>query len=97
MSDKTTIFGAVPWADIIDALEALAEAGIERDQAIDMIASMLDQAIPFDTLVPGPAGAALEAIDGPVLRAGLRAAWAFVSDEDKRSARRARRAERRAA
>jgi len=93
----TTIFGAIPWADVIDTLEALAEAGIERDEAIDMVAAMLDQAIPFDTLVPGPAGAALEAIDGPVLRAGLRTAWTFVCDPDRRAARKARREARRAA
>jgi hypothetical protein len=81
----------VPWDDVLATLDALADAGWEKDAALDLVAGLLDKALPLDTLVPGPAGAALEAIDGPVLRAALGLLWTLATSKKGREARKAKR------
>ena len=90
-SKKTTILNSIPWDEVLETLDALAEAGWDKDTALDMVANLLDEALPLDDLVPGPAGDALEAIDGPVLRATLGLLWALATKKKGREARKARR------
>ena len=94
---KTTWTKQIPWDEVLATLDALADAGWEKDAALDLVSKLIDDALPMDTLVPGPAGAALEAIDGPVLRATLGLLWSLAEVKKGREARKARRAARKAA
>lgn len=62
----------VDIAAVGELAEALLEAGHSRDDIVHDVAGIVDQLLPFSVLVPGPAGLALEAIDGPVLLAIVR-------------------------
>ena len=84
---KRAILDLVPWDDVLETLDALAEAGWDKDAAIDLVAGLLDKALPLDTLIPGPAGVALEAIDGPILRAALGLLWSLATHKKSREAR----------
>ena len=86
---KIDILKFVPWDDVLETLDALAEAGWEKDAALDLVANLLDKALPLDALIPGPAGIALEAIDGPVLRAVLGLLWSLATKQKGRQARKA--------
>ena len=86
---KFDILKLVPWDEVLETLDALAEAGWEKDAALDLVASLLDKALPLDALVPGPAGIALEAIDGPVLRAVLGLLWSLATKQKGRKTRKA--------
>ena len=88
---KNAILQAIPWNEVLSTLDALAEAGWDKDAAVDLVAGLLDEALPLDTWVPGPAGQALEAIDGPVLRATLGLLWSLATKETGRKARMAKR------
>lgn len=65
----------VPWRRILPHLRELFDAGWNKQEAIDHVADLLDAILVFPVLVPGPAGAALEAVDGTIIKAGLRLAW----------------------
>ena len=91
MNAKLAILKNIPWDEVLETLDALAEAGWEKDAALDLVADLLDQALPLDTWIDGPAGAALEAIDGPVLRATLGLLWALATKKRGRQARKAKR------
>ena len=93
---KSTILKSIPWDEVLATLDALAEAGWDKDAAVELIAELLDEALPLDELVPGPGGEALEAIDGPVLRATLGLLWSLAEKKKARGARKARRAARKA-
>ena len=81
----------IPWEEVLETLDALAADGWDKDAALDLVVKLLDDALPLDTWVPGPAGEALEAIDGPVLRATLSLLWALASKKSGRKARKAMR------
>ena len=89
MNPKLAILKNLPWDEILETLDTLAEAGWDKDAAIELVAQLLDDALPLDTWVPGPAGAALEAIDGPVLRAVLGLLWSLATSKKGRTARKA--------
>lgn len=85
------------WAEAQDLAEDLAEAGADKPRAALAVAAFLDAIVPLDALVPGPAGLALEAVDGAAFqRVILALVGAFERDPEKRAERKARRAERRA-
>ena len=84
---KTTWTKQIPWDEVLATLDALADAGWEKVAALDLVSKLIDDALPMDTLVPGPAGAALEAIDGPVLRATLGLLWSLAEAKKGREAR----------
>ena len=86
------ILDLVPWAHVQELLDGLASDGWDRDEALDYVAQMLDEALPLDALIPGPVGLALETIDGPVLRAALGLAWQLATNKQARHARRDKRA-----
>ena len=94
---KPTWIRNLPWDDVLMTLEALVDAGWEKEAAIELLADLLDQALPLDRLVQGPTGAALEAMDGPVIRAALSMLWTMAERKDLREARKLRRAARKAA
>jgi hypothetical protein len=84
---KLAILEHIPWDAVLETLDALTEAGWEKDAALDLVANLLDKALPLDALIPGPAGVALEAIDGPVLRATLGLLWNLAANKKSRQAR----------
>lgn len=90
---------AIPWDEVVDTLDELSDAGWEREAALDLVSGLLDQSLPFDTIIPGPVGVAVEAIDRPVFRAAISLAWSLAerrgNREERRAARKARRAQRR--
>ena len=53
---KTTWTKQIPWDEVLATLDALADAGWEKDAALDLVSKLIDDALPMDTLVPGPAG-----------------------------------------
>lgn len=88
----------LPWATIVETVEALIEAGGSREESIDEIVAILDASLDFEAAVPGPVGTALESVDGVALRALVGLAWdtsASLSRE-RRAERKLRRLERRA-
>jgi hypothetical protein len=89
MKPSLTILKNIPWNEVLETLDALAEAGWDKDAAIELVAQLLDDALPLDTWVPGPAGEALEAIDGPVLRSVLGLLWSLATNKQGRKARKA--------
>jgi len=88
--NKKKILDSIPWDSVLEFLDTLAEAGWEKDAALDLASGLLDKALPLDTLVAGAAGDALEAIDGPVLRAALGLLWNLAQNQVGREARKAR-------
>lgn len=66
----------LPRQELVAFFELCLRQGVDRDEAIDAAAELLDASLrPADAL-PGPVGEALEALDGPLLRAALRLVWA---------------------
>jgi len=89
MNPKLTILKNIPWDEVLETLDALAEAGWDKDAAIALVAQLLDDALPLDAWVPGAAGEALEAIDGPILRAVLGLLWKLATNKKARKVRKA--------
>lgn len=65
----------IPWRRVIPYLRDLFEQKWSKEDAIEHVSELLDTLLVMPALVPGPAGVALEAVDGPVIRAGLEMAW----------------------
>ena len=99
--------------DLIETLEdhadGLLDLGISPNQTAEMIGSLADDLLDFESLLGGPWGAALEAIDDKVITKGIAIGQAIVSKimapearaerkanrQDRREARKARREARR--
>lgn len=96
IKDQEKILKVIPWDEVLDLADELMDGGMDKDEALDEIASILDTIIPADALVPGPGGALLEIVDGTIIRAALGVVVAFATDPVRRAARKARRAERKA-
>ena len=90
-----SILRSLPLGDVLELVDELVEDGADREEAIDAVVEFLDRLLDLGALVPGPAGVALETVDGPLIRAALGLVIAFASDADKRAERRSKRAERR--
>ncbi len=69
----------IPWGLARRFLEQAAAEGFDADDAIESATLILDAAMPLDVAVPGPLGVALEAVDGPLIRAGLTLMWAGIA------------------
>lgn len=91
---------AIPWTQVTELMEALAEQGVSEDEIVPAVVAVLDAALPLQILVPGPVGAVLERFDGPALRVAVRFAWSLArggaSAEERQSRRQNRRARRQA-
>lgn len=57
----------IPTEELMVLVGSLLNAGEDRREIGRLVGTFLDDAIAFDELVPGAAGEALEAVDGPVL------------------------------
>lgn len=53
----------------VDTISKLADAGFDRDEIRDALPELIDELVMFNVLIPGPAGAILEAVDGPAIKA----------------------------
>ena len=83
-----------PWGKMLDMADDLISGGMSKKTAAKEIAEVLDETVDFMALIPGPAGVALETIDGPVLQAVVQLVLTFAADKETRDARRAKRMER---
>lgn len=82
--------------EIDDLVEEATDAGVDPDQ----LAEVLDGLIDFRLALPGPAGVVLEVVDGPAIKAALKAIGRAVrklTSPEARAAAKERRAKRRAA
>jgi len=90
--------------DLIETLEdhadSLLDLGITPNTTAEMIGALADDLLDFETLLGGPWGAALEAIDGKAVTKGIAIGQAIVAKlmaPEARAERKANRQERRAA
>jgi hypothetical protein len=64
--------GIAPYLEIVgqvvEVVEEADEHGLSSDEVLDVVAQMIDAAIPFRVLVPGELGDALEAGDEEAIR-----------------------------
>lgn len=55
-------------------------------QVIDDIVALVDAAVPWEAIIPGPAGAVVEAVDAPVAKAIARFVVALAEKRGKKRA-----------
>lgn len=91
------ILKSFPVDEVVDLVDDLLDGGSTEDEAIEAVAVFLDRLIDAGVWIPGPVGIAIEAIDGPLIRAVISLVVALSADPERREARKARRSERRAA
>ncbi len=96
-TERLVRFRSLPWGEALQFLATAAEDGLDEDEAIAAAAWLFDASLAFDVAVPGPGGVLLEAVDGPLIRAGLKLAWGVVKRRKARAARKETRAARREA
>ena len=92
-----SLLRSLPLGEVLELVDELVDEGADREEAIDAVVEFLDRLLDLGALVPGPAGVALETVDGPLMRAAIGLVVSFAADPDRRAARRSKRAERRAA
>ena len=68
---RAKILKEVPWDSIIDLVDVLSDSGLNDGEVAKEVADFLDMILDFKSLVKGPAGQVLEAIDGHVLLAAI--------------------------
>lgn len=83
-----------PWGKMLDLADDLIDGGMTKKAAAKEISVVLDDTVDFMALIPGPAGVALETIDGPVIHAIVTLILTFSADKETREARRAKRMDR---
>lgn len=83
-----------PWGKMLDIADDLIEGGMTKKAAAKEISIILDETVDFMALVPGPAGVALETIDGPVIQGIVGLILTFAGDKETREARKEKRMER---
>ncbi len=54
---------------LISSAQKLLKSGKGKEATVLEILRIIDAMIPWNVLVPGPVGAVLEAVDGPIARA----------------------------
>jgi hypothetical protein len=79
---------------IEDLADQFMDRGMKPDEAVAEIVEVLDTLIPLAAL--GPFGAALEALDGPAIKAIVMAVSQIRADPEKRALRKQARIKRRA-
>jgi hypothetical protein len=84
----------VPWTEVLELVDEMLDGGMDKDEALDEIAKILDTLLPL-TAIP-EVGPLLEALDGPILRAALAVIVAFAGDPKQRAARKERREKKKA-
>lgn len=71
MNFRNKILKEVPWGKILDLADSLQDAGLTDSEVAKDIADFLDNILDFKSIVKGPAGTVLEAIDGHILLAAI--------------------------
>lgn len=61
----------LPWKHLRDAYEHLRTGGMSSEDAAAAVAALVDELMDWRTLVPGPAGATIERVDGPLVRVAV--------------------------
>lgn len=61
----------LPWKELRDAYEHLRAGGMTENDAAAAIAAFVDELFDWRTVVPGAAGATIERVDGPLVRAAV--------------------------
>lgn len=85
MNEKiNSIFDGLDLDEVRDFIGTCIKAGVPKDDAIAFLAAQADLLVAFDVIVPGPAGLALEAVDGPVFKAAIALIWRLVESRLKR-------------
>ena len=87
-------------AEVVDEIEQIAreglidlvDSGMTADQALDLVAAVLDAALPLRAVLPPPLGDLAETADGPIIAAALRAAAEAMQPNPDRIEARARKA-----
>jgi hypothetical protein len=77
MKPLSAYLSAIDRDEAVGLIAGLIRAGFTRGEVKAALPQLLDELLPFD-LVPGPAGALLEASDGPVLRLIVEALFPFL-------------------
>ena len=81
------------YLDAIDREETggmvakLIAAGFDRDEIKEVLPGLLDELIDFSILIPGPAGAAAEAIDRQLFKAVIDAIFPIIWKKAERKAK----------
>jgi hypothetical protein len=78
MRDTKRILRSVPWDRVDTLVHTALEAGHSEEEVVDLVVDLVDRMLPFNQIVPGPAGVALELVDGPVIRAAVHIVVAFA-------------------
>ena len=60
------LLASAPWETIVPLAEDVVAGRATRDQLVEVIPAILDDAIDFDTILPGQLGDSIEAMDGEV-------------------------------
>jgi hypothetical protein len=85
---RSDALAEIPWREVLDLLEVLADSGFDKESAIAVARSFLDEVLAWDAWgLSDGAVAVLEAADGPLVEALLRMSWSTVK---RRRARRKR-------
>lgn len=61
----------LPWSELRRSFDARVAGGAPRREAARMVAQVVDRMVDWTELVPGAAGVALEAADGPLVQAAI--------------------------
>lgn len=75
-------------ADLQAAIAAAVEGGVDRDEAVELVAELLDYLTPIEELLPGLVGElAEEALDGAIQRTAERLVDLIIPSPAKVAAR----------
>lgn len=64
-----TLLAHLDLPELHEVAADLLAAGRTREQVIDDIVALVDAAVPWEAIIPGPAGAVVEAVDAPLAKA----------------------------
>lgn len=65
----TDILPHIDGATLRELAEHLLESGHSKEEAVADIVAAIDALVPWAILIPGPVGAVVEALDGPIANA----------------------------
>lgn len=54
---------------LVSSAQKLLKAGKDKEATVLEVIRIIDAMVPWNVLIPGPIGAALEVVDGPIARA----------------------------
>lgn len=66
---KVRLASLVPLPEARELAEALLAKGVSFDDVVDEISALLDALVDWTVVLPAPAGAVAEIVDGPICKA----------------------------